>query len=68
MWAQHSSGTFSQLDLRESVKPLDAIPRLAVAWEPSGTLAFAADRPMKWEIPYDDVYVPRSDTSQSPRP
>jgi WD repeat-containing protein 24 len=56
IWAQHRSGTFSQFDLRETVKPLDAIPRVAIAWKPSGTLAFALDhRKRLWEIPYDDV-------------
>jgi WD repeat-containing protein 24 len=56
IWAQHRSGTFSQFDLRETVRPLDAVPRVAVAWMPSGTLAFAFDhRKQLWEIPYDDV-------------
>ncbi|TFK63945.1 WD40 repeat-like protein [Pluteus cervinus] len=54
LWAQHSSGTFSQVDLRETVRPLDAIPRSAVSWDASGSLAFVADRAVRWETPYDD--------------
>lgn len=55
IWAQHSTGTFAQLDLRESIKPLDAIPRATVAWAPSGTLAFASNHKKQWETPYDDM-------------
>lgn len=57
MWAQHSTGAFSQLDLRYSHKPLDAIPRVAATWDAAGSLAFVTDRPRRWEIPYDDLYV-----------
>lgn len=57
IWAQHSSGAFSQIDLRDSTKPLDAIPRTAATWEASGSMAFVVDRKEKWEIPYDDMYV-----------
>lgn len=57
LWAQHSSGTFSQLDLRQSYKPIDAIPRTSVAWEAGGGLAFVSARKSGWEVPYDDVYV-----------
>ena len=60
IWAQHSSGTFSQIDLRDCVKPIDAVSRVAVAWEASGSLAFVSDRITSYEIPYDDVYVSRS--------
>lgn len=57
IWALHSSGLFSQIDLRESTRPIDAIPRMAVTWEASGSLAFVADKKLRWEIPYDDVFV-----------
>ncbi|KAI0372640.1 WD40 repeat-like protein [Pilatotrama ljubarskyi] len=55
LWAVHSSGTFSQLDLRQSRKPLDAIPRSAISWSTSGSIAFVTDRPKRWEVPYDDI-------------
>ncbi|KAJ7109490.1 hypothetical protein C8R44DRAFT_289695 [Mycena epipterygia] len=55
IWAAHSSGMFSQIDLREATKPIDAIPRMAAAWEASGSLAFVADRKVRWEVPYDDI-------------
>ncbi|PIL25467.1 hypothetical protein GSI_13357 [Ganoderma sinense ZZ0214-1] len=55
LWALHQSGTFSQLDLRQCRKPLDAITRSAVSWNTSGSIAFVTDRPRRWEIPYDDV-------------
>ncbi len=57
LWAQHFSGAFSQLDLRYSSRPLDAIPRSAVTWDPTGSLTFVAGRSKRWEIPYDDTYV-----------
>ena len=56
-WVQHTSGMFSQIDLRDCTKPIDAISRVAVSWEASGTLAFVADRPASYEMPYDDMYV-----------
>jgi hypothetical protein len=52
LWAQHASGTFSQLDMRESIRPLDAIPRVAATW---GSVAFVADRRKALEAPYDDM-------------
>ncbi|KAI0644296.1 hypothetical protein C8Q79DRAFT_139375 [Trametes meyenii] len=55
LWALHSSGTFSQLDLRQSRKPLDAIPRSAVSWNTTGSIAFVTDQPRRWEVPYDDI-------------
>ncbi|KAL6299508.1 hypothetical protein BKA93DRAFT_805989 [Sparassis latifolia] len=55
IWAQHSSGTFSQLDLRQASKPLDAIPRTSVTWDASGSLTFVSDRPRPWDVPYDDI-------------
>ncbi|KAJ7097842.1 hypothetical protein B0H15DRAFT_920560 [Mycena belliarum] len=56
IWATHSSGMFSQIDLRDATKPIDAIPRTALAWEASGSLAFVADRKVRWEVPYDDIH------------
>ncbi|KAJ6502455.1 hypothetical protein C8R45DRAFT_1070888 [Mycena sanguinolenta] len=55
IWASHSSGMFSQIDLRDAAKPIDAIPRMAAAWEVSGSLTFVADRKGRWEVPYDDI-------------
>lgn len=55
VWAQHSSGTFSQLDLRQSIKPLDNVPRAAASWDASGSLAFVTDKPRRWEVPFDDM-------------
>ncbi|KAJ7449912.1 hypothetical protein FB451DRAFT_1052596 [Mycena latifolia] len=55
IWATHSSGMFSQIDLRDATKPVDAIPRMAATWEASGSLAFVADRKVRWEVPYDDI-------------
>lgn len=55
IWAQHMSGSFAQLDVRYASKPLDAVPRAAVAWAPMGSLTFTTDRPRNWEIPFDDM-------------
>ncbi|GJE95841.1 hypothetical protein PsYK624_120310 [Phanerochaete sordida] len=55
LWAEHFSGTFSQLDMRTSVKTLDAVPRASLSWDVSGSLTFVADRPKRWEAPYDDI-------------
>ncbi|CAL1708081.1 unnamed protein product [Somion occarium] len=55
IWAQHFSGSFSQFDLRQMLKPLDAVPRVAATWDVSGSLVFVADRPRRWEVPYDDI-------------
>ncbi|KAH9855271.1 hypothetical protein C2E23DRAFT_774286 [Lenzites betulinus] len=55
LWAVHQSGTFSQLDLRQARKPIDAIPRSAISWNSAGPIAFVTDRPKRWEVPYDDV-------------
>lgn len=54
LWAQHSSGAFSQFDVRDARAPLDAIPRVAATWEVTGSLAFVADKPSATELPYDD--------------
>ncbi|KAK0449993.1 hypothetical protein EV421DRAFT_1704652 [Armillaria borealis] len=55
IWAQHSSGMFSQIDLRDATKPLDAITKVSTSWEASGSLAFVSDDKKLWEAPYDDV-------------
>ncbi|KAJ7594255.1 hypothetical protein C8J56DRAFT_926294 [Mycena floridula] len=55
IWGVHSSGMFSQIDLRETSKPLDTVMRTAVTWGASGSLAFVADHRLKWEAPYDDI-------------
>ncbi|KAI0028375.1 hypothetical protein K488DRAFT_11759, partial [Vararia minispora EC-137] len=55
LWAVHSSGTFSQLDVRNSYRPIDAVPRNSVAWDAGGTIAFVSDRYSRFEVPYDDV-------------
>ncbi|KAF5368038.1 hypothetical protein D9758_004483 [Tetrapyrgos nigripes] len=55
IWAQHSTGMFSQIDLRDTIRPIDAIPRATVAWEASGSLTFVADPQREWEVPYDDL-------------
>ncbi|THV00375.1 hypothetical protein K435DRAFT_854840 [Dendrothele bispora CBS 962.96] len=55
IWAQHYSGMFSQIDLRDTTKPIDAIPRTTVAWEASGSVTFVADTQREWEVPYDDL-------------
>ncbi|KAI0766904.1 hypothetical protein BD413DRAFT_567976 [Trametes elegans] len=60
LWALHSSGMFSQLDLRQSRKPLDSVPRSAISWNTTGSIAFVTDQPKRWEIPYDDI-DPESD-------
>ncbi|PFH49423.1 hypothetical protein AMATHDRAFT_147687 [Amanita thiersii Skay4041] len=55
IWAQHTSGAFSQFDLRDVTKPIDNIPRVALSWEISGSLAFVSDRKYAFEVPYDDI-------------
>ncbi|KAF9020966.1 hypothetical protein BDZ89DRAFT_1201771 [Hymenopellis radicata] len=55
IWTQHSSGMFSQIDLRDSGKPLDSVPRVSATWEASGSLAFVSDQKQLWEAPYDDI-------------
>ncbi|KAH9941480.1 hypothetical protein B0H21DRAFT_546035 [Amylocystis lapponica] len=64
IWAQHSSGTFSQLDLRQSCKPLDSVPRMAISWEASGSLLFVTDKPKRWDIPFDDIKAEQVPTVQ----
>ncbi|KIJ61068.1 hypothetical protein HYDPIDRAFT_97184 [Hydnomerulius pinastri MD-312] len=57
---QHSSGSFAQIDLRQSARPIDAIPRVALSWNAAdgadGALAFVADKRARWEVPYDDIH------------
>ncbi|KAG8214830.1 hypothetical protein J3R82DRAFT_9979 [Butyriboletus roseoflavus] len=60
---QHASGTFAQIDLRHSHRPIDAVPRVSLSWNSvngsDGALAFVADKRCKWEVPYDDVHPDR---------
>ncbi|KAG2123096.1 hypothetical protein DEU56DRAFT_745653 [Suillus clintonianus] len=62
LWVQHASGTFAQVDLRRSVRPIDAVPRVALSWnvgvdgDTDGTLAFVSDKRARWEVPYDDIH------------
>lgn len=51
------NGSFTQIDMRDISKPLDAIPRTSTTWTPQGALAFITDNVPSWEIPYDDMYV-----------
>ena len=55
--AQNTSGTFTQLDMRDVTKPLDTISRASITWTPNSTLAFVIDNAPRSEIPYDDMYV-----------
>lgn len=55
IWAQHTSGAFTQFDLHETSKPLDAISRAALSWEATGSMVFVVDKKDNLEIPYDDV-------------
>ena len=48
------------MDLRYCEKPIDAVPRVAVSWNPASSLAFVTNKVKKWEVPYDDVYVFRT--------
>lgn len=57
IWALQSSGTFSQFDLRDASKPIASVPRVALTWEVSGSLALVSDRRHRHEVPYDDVYA-----------
>ncbi|KAJ6596993.1 hypothetical protein DFH09DRAFT_1403743, partial [Mycena vulgaris] len=67
IWATHSSGMFSQIDLRDATRPIDAVPRMAAAWEAGGSLAFVADRKVRWEVPYDDLRPGFSPTTEDKR-
>ncbi|KAJ7709805.1 hypothetical protein B0H17DRAFT_238977 [Mycena rosella] len=70
IWATHASGMFSQIDLRDATRPIDAIPRVAAAWEASGSLAFVTDRKVRWEVPYDDIrpgFDPPSEDRRIPK-
>ncbi|KAL0060378.1 SEA (Seh1-associated) complex subunit [Marasmius tenuissimus] len=55
VWGQHYSGMFSQIDLRDATRPIDAVQRVAVGWEAGGGLTFVAGRKEDDEVPYDDV-------------
>ncbi|VDB85195.1 unnamed protein product [Peniophora sp. CBMAI 1063] len=55
LWAQHTSGAFSQLDLRHAYRPIDGVPRSSASWDAAGTLTFVADDSPYFEPPYDDL-------------
>ncbi|KAE9395915.1 hypothetical protein BT96DRAFT_966607 [Gymnopus androsaceus JB14] len=55
LWTQHSSGMFSQIDLRDATRPIDAMPRVSLTSDPSGSLTFVSGSASRWEIPYDDI-------------
>lgn len=55
LWSHNLSGSFSQIDLSRSSKPLDEIQRSAIAWDGTGRLAFVSDKPQSFELPYDDM-------------
>ncbi|KAH0832273.1 hypothetical protein J3R83DRAFT_13266 [Lanmaoa asiatica] len=63
LFVQHASGTFAQIDLRDSHRPIDAVPRVALSWNAvdgsEGALAFVAGKCGKWEVPYDDIHPDR---------
>ncbi|KAI0082042.1 hypothetical protein K474DRAFT_1671564 [Panus rudis PR-1116 ss-1] len=64
LWAQHVSGSFSQFDLRQMSKPLDAVTKVATTWDATGSMFFVADKPRRWEIPYDDIHPDRWNTAR----
>ncbi|KAF8886054.1 hypothetical protein CPB84DRAFT_1787859 [Gymnopilus junonius] len=68
LWAQQASGSFSQFDLRETTKPIDAIPRVAATWEAGGSIAFVTDNKERWEIPYDDIQPDQRNPVELPKP
>ncbi|KAF8627536.1 hypothetical protein AX15_004384 [Amanita polypyramis BW_CC] len=55
IWTLHSSGAFSQFDLRDASRPIDSVSRVALTWEASGSVTFVSDRKSRFEVPYDDV-------------
>lgn len=55
LWATYGNGTLVQHDLRDCSRPLDSIPRSALAWEASGSITYANDAVTAWDQPYDDV-------------
>ncbi|KAG8956023.1 GTP-binding protein Rho1 [Tulasnella sp. 424] len=55
LWATYSNGSLVQHDLRECYRPLDSLPRSALAWDPSGAVTWATETVSSSEIPYDDV-------------
>ncbi|KAG6873052.1 hypothetical protein C0995_003532 [Termitomyces sp. Mi166 len=59
IWTQSSSGTFAQIDLRNCIRPLDAITTTTATWESSGSLTFATYTAAEWQIPYDDIPAER---------
>lgn len=55
----YSNGAVVQHDIRSHFRPLDYVPRQAVAWSPQGEATVALDRWVVGEIPFDDMYVPK---------
>lgn len=60
LWVSHPSGAFSQMDLRYCEKPIDAVPRVAITWNPTASFTFVTSKAKLWEVPYDDVYASRT--------
>ncbi|KAJ3772857.1 hypothetical protein FB446DRAFT_642775 [Lentinula raphanica] len=65
IWTQHGSGTFSQLDLRDATKPVDAMPRESLTLDASGSLTFVSSIVNRWEVPYDDIRPEVKQTARS---
>ncbi|KAG9034018.1 hypothetical protein FRB95_013889 [Tulasnella sp. JGI-2019a] len=56
LWATYSNGTFVQHDLRHCHRPLDAVPRSALAWDSSGSITYASEPVLtEGDLPYDDI-------------
>ncbi|KAG8882206.1 GTP-binding protein Rho1 [Tulasnella sp. 332] len=56
IWATYSNGTFVQHDLRHCHRPLDSIPRSALAWDSSGSITYASEPVVaEGDLPYDDI-------------
>lgn len=54
LWVQHPSGAFSQMDMDFCEKPIESVPRSALAWSPSGSLTFVNGVSVDRDIPFDD--------------
>jgi hypothetical protein len=51
----YSNGAIVQHDIRSHIRPLEHMPRQAIAWSPQGEATFALDRWVVGEIPFDDM-------------
>ncbi|ORX37616.1 WD40-repeat-containing domain protein [Kockovaella imperatae] len=47
-------GSFTEIDIRERLLPLENLPRQIMAWSPRGELVYALDKFQLGEIPFDD--------------